>query len=151
MKFSVVNSAGGSCCWNYGTDTFYGNYTGDNVCCIYAGFEVALSVTGILVNLSVTVMHMTVSVAVMQLEVSAELMQVTVSAASTWMTIFIVIMQIGVSLYNHLYNFKKRKKHACNFTKSNASLWVFFTFLDSTYGTKLCKLLAKADELFECV
>ena len=40
VKVPVVNSAGGSFCWNYGTDTSYDSYTGDNVCCIYAGFEV---------------------------------------------------------------------------------------------------------------
>ena len=39
IKVSAVNSAGGSFCWNYATDTFYGNYAGENVCCIYAGFN----------------------------------------------------------------------------------------------------------------
>ena len=53
VKVSVVNSVGGSFCWNYATDTFYGNYASDNVCCIFAGFEVVLSVTGMLVDLSV--------------------------------------------------------------------------------------------------
>ena len=33
VKVSVVNSAGGSFCWNYATDTFYNNYTGANACC----------------------------------------------------------------------------------------------------------------------
>ena len=61
MKVSVVNSAGE-------TDTFYGNYTSDNVCCIFAGFEVVLSVTGMLVDLSVTIMQVTVFVAIMQLQ-----------------------------------------------------------------------------------
>ena len=42
MKVSVVNSAGGSFCWNYATDTFYSNYAGANVCCSYAGFDVLL-------------------------------------------------------------------------------------------------------------
>ena len=42
VKVSVVNSAGGSFCWNYGTDTSYNNYAGANVCCNYAGFEVLL-------------------------------------------------------------------------------------------------------------
>ena len=42
VKVSVVNSAGGSFCWNYATDTFYSNYAGANVCCNYAGFEVLL-------------------------------------------------------------------------------------------------------------
>ena len=27
----TVNSAGGSFCWNYVTDTLYSNYAGDNV------------------------------------------------------------------------------------------------------------------------
>ena len=66
VKVSVVNSAGGSFCWNYATDAFYGNYAGDKVCCIYAGFEKVLSVTGMLVDLSVTIMQATVSVAIMQ-------------------------------------------------------------------------------------
>ena len=44
VKVSVVNSAGGSFCWNYETDTLYSNYAGDNVCCIYANFEVVLFV-----------------------------------------------------------------------------------------------------------
>ena len=77
---------------------FFGNYAGDNVCCIYTGFEVVLSVTGMQVDLSVAVMQMTVSVAIMQLEVSAVHMQVTLSAANMWVTIFIVIMQMRVSV-----------------------------------------------------
>ena len=48
------------------TLSFFGNYAGDNVCCIYADFEVVLSVTGILVDLSVTIMQVKVSVAIMQ-------------------------------------------------------------------------------------
>ena len=55
VKVSVVNSAGGSFCWNYAIDTFYGRYAGDNVHCIYAGFEVVLSVTGILLDLPVAI------------------------------------------------------------------------------------------------
>ena len=51
MKVSVVNSAGDSSCWNYATDTLYGNYASDNVCCIFAGFEVVLSVTEMLADL----------------------------------------------------------------------------------------------------
>ena len=75
MKVSVVNSAGGSFCWNYAIDLcIYGNYASDNICCIFAGFQVLLSVTGMLVDLSVTVMQVTVSVAVMQIEFCAALM-----------------------------------------------------------------------------
>ena len=96
VKVSVVNSAGDSFCWNYVTDTFYGNCASDNVCCFFADFELLLSVTGILMDLSVTIMQVTVSVAIMQLKVSAAHMQVTVSAANMQMTTFIVIMQMGV-------------------------------------------------------
>ena len=79
MKVSVVNSAGGSFCWNYATDTFYGNYAGD-ACCIYADFEAVLSVTGILVNFCYN--YAGVSVAITLLEISAAHKQVTVSAAN---------------------------------------------------------------------
>ena len=79
MKVSVVNSAGGSFCWNYATDTFYGNYAG--VCCIYAGFEMVIFGTVMLVDLSVAIKQVTVSVAIMQLEVSGAHMQMTLSAA----------------------------------------------------------------------
>ena len=66
MKVSVVISAGGSLCCNYGTDLcIYNNYASDKACCIFAGFQVLISVTGMLVNLSVTVMQLAVSVAVM--------------------------------------------------------------------------------------
>ena len=66
MKISVVSSAGDSFCCNYVTDTFYGYYVSDNICCICASFEAVLSVTGMLVDLSVTNVQVTVSVAVMQ-------------------------------------------------------------------------------------
>ena len=78
----------------------YGNYASDNVCWILACFQVLLSVTGMLVDLSVTITQVTVSIAVMQLEVSAAHMQVIFSAANMWVTIFIVIMQMGVC-YNY--------------------------------------------------
>ena len=94
QSFCSQFCTGGSFCWNYGTDTFYGNYAGDNNCCICAAFEVVLSVTSMLVDLSVTIMQVTVSVAIMQLEVSAALMQVTVSAANIWATTFIIIIQM---------------------------------------------------------
>ena len=69
MKVSAVNTAGGSFCWNYATDIFYGNYAGDNVCCIYAVIlEVVLFVTGMFVDLSVAIKQVTVSVAIMQLK-----------------------------------------------------------------------------------
>ena len=42
VKVSVVNSVGGSFCWNYAIDTFHSNNTGANVCCNYEGFEVLL-------------------------------------------------------------------------------------------------------------
>ena len=95
MKASIVNSADGNFCWNYGTDTFYGKNADDYVCCT-VGFEVVISVTGTLMDLSVAIMQVTVSVAIMELDVSAAHLQVSVSAANTWVTIFIVIMQVGV-------------------------------------------------------
>ena len=41
----VVDSAGGSFCWNYATDTFCSGYAGDNVCCYYnePRFQVGLN------------------------------------------------------------------------------------------------------------
>ena len=71
VKVSVVNSAGGSFCWNYATDTFYSNYAGANICCNYASFDVLLqlcwwsSATFMLVDLFVAVIKVTVSVAIM--------------------------------------------------------------------------------------
>ena len=59
---------------------FYGNYAGDNNCCIYGGFEVIISATGMLVDIYVAIMQM------------------TVSTANIWVTIFIVIMQMGASV-----------------------------------------------------
>ena len=50
------------------------------------------------VVLSATIMLVNLSVAIMQLEVSAAFMQVKVSAANMWVTIFIEIMQVGVSV-----------------------------------------------------
>ena len=38
----IVNSIGGSFCWNYVTDTLYSHYAGSNVCCNYASFEAPL-------------------------------------------------------------------------------------------------------------
>ena len=102
MKVFVVNSAGGSFCWNYATDALSGNYADGNVCCIYAGFDMVLSVIGMLVDLLLQMLQMqvTVSVPVMQLEVSSAHMQVTVSVANTRLTIFIVIIQMRVSVAN---------------------------------------------------
>ena len=95
----MLNSAGGSFCWNYATtDTSYGNYAGDNVCCIYAGFEVLVFVTDMLVDFSVAIKQVTNSAAIMHLDVFKAHMQVTISAAKMWLTIFVVIMQTGVSV-----------------------------------------------------
>ena len=57
--------------------------------------QIVVSVTVLLMDLSAAIMHVTVSVAINQLELSATLMQVTVSAS---MTIFILFMQVGVSV-----------------------------------------------------
>ena len=43
-------------------------------------------------------MKVTVSVPIMQLEVSATLMQVKIFAANVWVTTFIEIMRVGVSI-----------------------------------------------------
>ena len=51
-----------------------------------------------LVDLFGAVMKVTFSVAIMRLEVSATRMQVKGSAVNTWVTIFIEIMQLGVSV-----------------------------------------------------
>ena len=59
---------------------------------------VVLSATLMLLDRFVAVKKMTVSVAIMQLEVSATLMQVKISAANMWVTIFIEITQVGVSV-----------------------------------------------------
>ena len=48
----------------------------------------------------VAVIKVTLSVAIMQLEISGTLLQVKISAANMWVTIFIEIMQVGVSC-NH--------------------------------------------------
>ena len=50
------------------------------------------------VVLPATIILVDFSVAIMQLEVSAAFMQVKVSAANMWVTIFIEIMQVGVSV-----------------------------------------------------
>ena len=49
-------------------------------------------------TLSIAIMQLPTSVPIMQLEISATLMQVKVSAANMWVTIFIEIMQVGVSV-----------------------------------------------------
>ena len=113
VNVSVINSAGGSIFRNYGTDTFYGNYAGDNVCCIYAGFEVVLSVTGMLADLSVPLIPFPWMIQVisgLQLCMWLLLLQLRSykllqhlwkwqpSAANMWVTICIVIMQIGDSV-----------------------------------------------------
>ena len=63
----------------------------------------------------------------------------------TYKPIYVILCAI----WYHLYNFKNAKSthwvvllllklqvSACNFTKSNALPWVFFTFLKCTNGTK---------------
>ena len=57
---------------------------------------VVFSATLMLVDLFVAITQVTVSVAIRQLEVSAALIQVKVSTANMCVTIFIVIMQMGV-------------------------------------------------------
>ena len=74
MKVSVVNSAGGSFCWNYATDTFYSNYAGANACCNYAGFEVLLQLLVVL-PATLTLMDLFFFFAVMKVTVSVAIMQ----------------------------------------------------------------------------
>ena len=67
VKVSVVDSAGGSFCWNYST------YAVDNVCCNYVGLEILLHLCRRyfllqLVDLSFAIMQVTVFVTIMQLE-----------------------------------------------------------------------------------
>ena len=69
MKVSVVNPSGGSFCWNYATDTFRGNYAGDNACCINT--QVTVSAANMWVTIFIAIMHMGVSVAIMQVVFSA--------------------------------------------------------------------------------
>ena len=90
-----MKSECGSFCWNYVTNTFYGNYSGDNVFCIYAGFEVVLCYryVGESFSYNFACNCLCWNYAVRSF---AALMQVTVSAANMWVTIFIVIMQIEV-------------------------------------------------------
>ena len=98
MNVPVVNSAGGSFCWNYTTDTFYGNYTGDNVCCIYAGFEGVLSVTAMLVDLSVTIMQVTCFYCNYAVQNFCNTYTGDSLCSKHVGTIFTVIMQMGVSV-----------------------------------------------------
>ena len=95
MKDSVVNSAGGSFCWNYATETFMAIM---QVTTSVEFMQVSwwYFVTGMLVDRSVAIMQVTVSVAIMQLQVFPAHTQVTVSAAHMWVTIFVVIMQMEV-------------------------------------------------------
>ena len=75
----LVNSASGSFCWIYVTDTLNSNYAGDNILqlCMFWGstatMQVVLSVTVMLVDLSVAITYMTVSVKTIQLKVCAAL------------------------------------------------------------------------------
>ena len=97
-EISVVNSVGGSFCWNYATDTFFSNYAGANVqLCRFWGsvtfMLVILSATIMLLDLFVAITQVGVSVVIMQLDVSAAFIQVKVSAANMWVTIFIEIIQ----------------------------------------------------------
>ena len=57
-----------------------------------------LSITVMLVDLSFAIIHVTVPGTIIQLEVFAALMQVTGSALNMWVTIFIVFMQMGISV-----------------------------------------------------
>ena len=60
--------------------------------------QVVLSITVMLLDLSVAIMHVTVSVAISQLEVSAALMQEIDSSLNIWVAMFIVFMEMGVTV-----------------------------------------------------
>ena len=101
VNVSVVNSAGGSFCWDYTTDTSIATMqltTSDSV--NYAGFHFLLQSCRWYFLLQLFWLSFCCSyggdcsVVSMESEVSAALMQVTVSAAKMWVTIFIVIMQV---------------------------------------------------------
>ena len=98
MKVTVVNSAGGSFCWNYATDTFYNNYVSDNTCGIDAGFEVVLSVTVMFVDLSLGKYADNCFCCNYVVRSFCSTYAWTVSAANIWVTLFIVIMQMAVSV-----------------------------------------------------
>ena len=98
VKVSVVNSARGSFCWNYAADAFYGNYADDNVYCMFAGFEVVLSVTGMLVDLSVRLCRWPFPLQLRSLKFLQHICRWPFPVADTWVTIFIVVMQMGVSV-----------------------------------------------------
>ena len=83
---------------------FYSNYADTNVCCNYAVFEVLLQLCWWYFLLHFILVDL--FVAIMQLEVSEPFMQVKVFAANMWVTIFIEIMHVEVSVsifYNALF------------------------------------------------
>ena len=99
VKVSVVNSAGGSFCWNYASDTFCSNYAGANVCCSYAGFKVLLQLCWwyILLQLCwwIFLLQLHRWLFLLQLCSSKFLQHLCrwkVFAANMWVTIFIEIM-----------------------------------------------------------
>ena len=71
-------------------------------------------------DLSFAIMHGTDSVAIIQLEVSS--MQVTVSASNMWVKIFIVFMQVGVSVA--IMQVVLTTVHNCFFCKIQVSVSV---------------------------
>ena len=102
----IVNSIGGIFCWNHVTDTLYINYAGDNICCNYAGFEVLLQLCRryFLLQLCwwIFLLQLCRWLLLLQLCGYKFLQHLSrwVSAVNIWVTILIVIMQVGV-WYNY--------------------------------------------------
>ena len=97
VKVSVVNSAGGNFCWNYGTDTFYDNYADDNVLHLWTfwrGIFFYWYVGGsFCCNLEDDCFCCNYTVRSFWSTHAGDS-----SAAKIWVTIFVVIMQMGVSV-----------------------------------------------------
>ena len=103
MEVSLVNSAGRSFCWNYVTDTFYDNHADDNVvaimqvlrfCCNFAGGTFCYSyVESLCCNYAGDCFYYSYAV-----RSFSSTLQETVPAANKWVTIFIVIVQVGLSI-----------------------------------------------------
>ena len=77
MNVPVVNSAGGSFCWNYEVKSFCSTYVGNN---------------------STANMRVTLFVLIMQVEVSVAIMQVAFSAVHYSHDCFYLIMPVTVSV-----------------------------------------------------
>ena len=78
--------------------TLYGNYAGDYVCWIYAGFEVVRCYWYVGGSFRYTGDSFCCNYTVALIQVFAGHTQATVSAANMWGTIFVLIMQMELSV-----------------------------------------------------